>query len=149
MDSQIITRDLRYQYDEKEHVRLAEDLAHQILARDQAVRLFEVAKAAHKAAVENFESCIRDLSRKLSDGWEIRDVPCRLLPNEPAPGQRTIIRVDTGEVIAVENMQSGAAIEPAADKLFETIAEELVDQINAGALDGPGVKVTAEVREAQ
>lgn len=142
----LITRDLRYQYSEHEHVRLAEDLAHAIVAMDSAVKLFERAKAAHKEARERMESEIRDLSRKLSDGWEIRDVHCHLLPNDPEPGKRTIVRVDTGEVIAVEYMETGRSIDaPPPDKLFETVIESVVDQVNASALNTPGVTCTASM----
>lgn len=143
----LATRDLRYQYDEKEHVRLAEDLAHEITVLATAERLFGVAKAAHKEAVERMGSTIRDLSRKLSDGWEIRDVVCRLLPNEPEAGKRTIVRADTGELVAIEDMYTGAAIEtPPPEKLFATaVLESVVDQINSGALDVGDVKCSATV----
>ena len=146
----LTTRDLRYQYDEKEHVRLAEDLAHEITVLANAEKLFGVAKAAHKEAVERMGATIRDLSRKLSDGWEIRDVVCRLLPNEPEAGKRTIVRADTGEIVAVEDMYTGVAIEtPPAEQLFATaVIESVVDQINSGALDTGDVKCTATVTAA-
>lgn len=124
----LTTRDLRYQYDEKEHVRLAEDLAHEITVLANAERLFGVAKAAHKEAVERMGSTIRDLSRRLSDGWEIRDVVCRLLPNEPEAGKRTIVRVDTGELVSIEDMYTGQQIEtPPVDKLFEIAPQVSAD----------------------
>jgi len=103
-----------------------------------------------KEATERMGSTIRDLSRKLSDGWEIRDVVCRLLPNEPEAGKRTIVRVDTGELVAIEDMYTGAAIEaPPAEQLFATtVIESVVDQINSGALDRGDVKCTATVTGA-
>jgi hypothetical protein len=119
----LTTRDLRYQYDEKEHLRLAEDLAHEITVLATAERLFGVAKAAHKEAVERMGSTVRDLSRKLSDGWEIRDVVCRLLPNEPEAGKRTIVRADTGELVAIEDMYTGQQVETPVDHLFEVSAD--------------------------
>jgi hypothetical protein len=40
-----------------------------------------------------------DLSVKVSDGFEMRDVACWVEYNKPSTGKKEITRIDTGEVI--------------------------------------------------
>ena len=104
MKPEFIFRDLRHTFPQAERVRLAEDLSHEIVLRDQLEVEFSKLKSAHADKVSKHDSTIRDLTRKLCEGWEYRDVKCKVLWNDPADGQKTIVRLDTGEVLAVEEM---------------------------------------------
>ena len=104
MRADMVTRDLRHSFDPKERIRLAEDLAHELIVRAEACRLFAVAKKAHDEAVGKLESTISDLTRKLCEGWEYRDIKCKVLWNSPREGIKTLVRLDTGEEVAQEEM---------------------------------------------
>lgn len=104
MRDDFILRDLRHTFPQPERVRLAEDLAHEMIQLYQLEQEFAKLKAAHAAKVAERESTIRDLSRKLCEGWEYRDVKCKVLWNDPEDGKKSIVRLDTGEVVAVEDM---------------------------------------------
>ena len=149
------TRDLRHTYPQAERVRLAEDLSREMLLLYQAETEFEKLKAAHTAKTKTTESTIRDLARKLCEGWEYRDVPVRQLWNDPEIGKKTIVRLDTGEVVAIEDMthddrqESFGFVETASvpKPTLETWLESVAQQVNSGALDTPETKCTAEVGE--
>jgi hypothetical protein len=96
--------DLRHVFPPAERVRLAEDLARELIVKGEAERLFAAAKESHKLALERLNSRVRSLTRALCEGWEYRDVPCKILDNDPEPGQQTIVRLDTGEVVEVQSM---------------------------------------------
>lgn len=99
-----ITRDFRHHFDPAERVRLAEDLAHELITRAESCRLFAIVKKAHDEAIEKIESKINHVTRLLCEGWEYRDVPCKVLYNNPRDCEKTIVRLDTGEEVAVEPM---------------------------------------------
>jgi hypothetical protein len=112
MREEITTRDLRHHFDPKERVRLAEDFAHELLTLKSAQAAFGIARKAHDEAVEKLQSRMADLSRKLCEGWEYRDIRCRVLFNDPQIGQKTFMRIDTGEVVGIEEMTHEEKQEP-------------------------------------
>lgn len=99
-----ITRDFRHSFDPKERIRLAEDLAHELISRAELMRTFAVLKKTHDEKVEKVDSAIGHLTRVLCEGWEYRDVKCKVLWNKPKDRQKTIVRLDTGEQVAIESM---------------------------------------------
>ncbi len=99
-----VIRDLRHSFPAPERVRLAEDLSHEIVLRNQLEQEFSKLKATHADKIGKHDSTICHLTRKLCEGWEVRDIRCKVLWNDPADGQKTIVRMDTGEVIATEEM---------------------------------------------
>lgn len=100
----VTTRDMRHNYAPAERVRLAEDLSREMIQKVQLETEFGKLKATHTAKVARHDSVIHDLARKLCEGWEYRDVPVRYLWNDPEIGKKTIVRLDTGEVVCVEEM---------------------------------------------
>jgi len=91
-----ITRDFRHTLTPQERVRNAEDLAHELTTRTQAQKLFAAAKKAHDSNIEALDTKIAHLARLLCEGWEYRDVLCKVLYNSPREGEKTIVRLDTG-----------------------------------------------------
>ena len=57
--------------------------------------------SAKLAAVDAEESIA---ANKIASGYEIRAVECRVLLDAPERGQKTLVRLDTDEVAAVEEM---------------------------------------------
>lgn len=102
-----ITRDFRHSFDPKERIRIAEDLSHELVARAELCRNFAVLKKTHDEKLEKHDSSIGHLTRVLCEGWEYRDVICKVLWNKPKSGQKTIVRLDTGEHVEIEPMTEG------------------------------------------
>jgi len=82
-------------------------------SRDLARKVQELASAQDekKAAMSQFntrvtaaESEINDLSRKINNGYEHRNVEVEVKLHTPAAAQKTFTRVDTGEVLRVVAM---------------------------------------------
>jgi hypothetical protein len=108
----ITTVDLRHKFDPQERIRLAEDLAHTMLTKQSACKLFASAKKAHEEAVEKLDATITDLSRKLCEGWEYRDIRCKVLWNDPEIGKKTFVRLDTGEIAKIDDMTDAERQDP-------------------------------------
>lgn len=104
MTEQTILACCRYHFTDAERLQIAEELAAALITKDTALRNFVIAKKAHEENIAKQDAHIRALSRQLCEGWEFRDLPCRELPNNPTPGEKTVMRVDTGEEISVERM---------------------------------------------
>jgi hypothetical protein len=101
---EVITRDFRHNFDPKERIRIAEDLAHELISRADAMRAFSGLNKTHDEKVEKLDSAITHLTRVLCEGWEYRDVKCKVLWNKPKPKQKTIVRLDTGEQVEIVPM---------------------------------------------
>ena len=57
-----------------------------------------------KSKVASVEAEIAILSQQIGSGIEHRDVPCHWRFDSPQPGDKTLIREDTGEIVRVEEM---------------------------------------------
>ena len=57
-----------------------------------------------KAKISAIESEVGQLANKVSTGYEYRDVTCTEYLGDPEPDKKRIIRDDTGEEVAIENM---------------------------------------------
>ena len=104
MRQDFTTRDMRHTFPPAERVRLAEDLSHNMILKKQCDMEFDKLKTAHTAKIATYDSVINDVARKLCEGWEYRDIPVKQLWNDPEIGKKTIVRMDTGEVVGVEDM---------------------------------------------
>lgn len=95
---ELISKEFRHDYSEAEAHALAIDLAEGIkkLKEINAKKKEEVKKfttEADKVALKCDE-----LSVKVSDGFEMRNVQCWVDYNKPSTGQKQITRIDTAEV---------------------------------------------------
>ena len=153
MRQDFVMRDMRHTFPPPERVRLAEDLSHEMITLHQLETEFDKLKTAHTAKAKERECTIRDLARKLCEGWEYRDIPYRQLWNDPEVGKKTVVRLDTGEVVAVEDMadderQERLPLEAESEPTLTAVLEKVAEQVNSGALDTPGVTCTASVTPA-
>jgi hypothetical protein len=62
-----------------------------------------------KAKKSALEAEIQSLSNKISTGYEYRNVTVTVFLADPAPDKKRIIRDDTGELVAIEDMTSADA----------------------------------------
>lgn len=57
-----------------------------------------------KSQVASAEAEIATLSQQIGSGIEHRDVPCYWRYDTPQPGDKTLIREDTGGIVRIEEM---------------------------------------------
>ena len=60
--------------------------------------------AEFKAKIAAVEADLQVLANKISSGYEHRNVPCTEYLGDPDPEKKTVIREDTGEQIAIEDL---------------------------------------------
>lgn len=103
-----------------------------------------------KGKIEAENTKIKRLSDEIAQGFEFRHTECRVELDTPAQGQKTVVRLDTGEVVSIERMtdedrQMALALEEeAAKKDAEVIPESR--QIDApGTIVGDGFVVRGEI----
>lgn len=56
------------------------------------------------AKINDAEANCNDLSNKIADGYEERDIDCEVIFNQPDNGKKTIIRKDSNTLVGVEQM---------------------------------------------
>ena len=96
---ELITKQFQYDFSEAEAHKLAVELADGIkkLKAINAEKK-EVVKKYTRDAEEVKQEC-DELSVKVSDGYEMRDISCWVEYNKPSTGKKEITRIDTGEII--------------------------------------------------
>lgn len=67
---------------------------------------------ALSASIKAAEKRVADLTTKINNGYELREVECLVLMETPRPGMKRIIRLDNNEMVreeamTVNEMQSG------------------------------------------
>lgn len=67
-------------------------------------RDFDSLKADYKFRITNLETERERLDEKIESGFEMRPVDCEITFDDPVRGQKTTRRLDTNEVVAVEQM---------------------------------------------
>lgn len=90
---------LQVRYTMAERLDLAEKLARCQSAIEQAEDQKKATDAQHKDLVTRLETERRSLTRKLTAGGEMRNVDCTWLLGDPTPTEKTLVRMDTGEVV--------------------------------------------------
>ena len=92
-------RNLKYEFHDSEKLEMGKEMA----GLDREIKLLEEEK---KAAMSSFKSRIDEkesrrtrLSNCVADGFEFRDIDCKIKYNSPKDGTKQIIRKDTGEVV--------------------------------------------------
>ncbi len=81
-----------------------EQLARALTEKDELEAQLKAVNKTMKANIEAKTAEIVAVSAKVQRRREIRDVPCEVLYDEPKPGEKTIRRKDTLEVLRTEVM---------------------------------------------
>lgn len=90
---------LRYEFSEEELKERAKTLAMNVQRQGQTTEEQKAAQAQFKERLERFTAEIGKLSRDINNGWEMRNIECRVRYNLPVPGTKSIVRLDTGELV--------------------------------------------------
>lgn len=96
---------LPVRYTGPERLDLAEQLARASQAKGDAEDQKKAQDAEYKEQLEGLNLAIKRLSRKLTSGHEMRNVPCKWILEDPTPKEKTLVRLDTGEIVRVIPMQ--------------------------------------------
>ncbi len=98
------TEYLKYQYTDAEIADAARDLASANRKRASLEQRKKEVDSAIKAEIEAENSVIARLSSLIGTGYEYRDIEVRIELDTPEPGKKRVVRLDTGEEVAVKVM---------------------------------------------
>ncbi|MGN6491199.1 MAG: hypothetical protein ACTHLE_04325 [Agriterribacter sp.] len=124
-------KSLRYDFTAVETHEMAMRLSKCTLEIDREKELKKATAKQHDAIIKPLEIERTDLSNKIQDGWEYRDVECEVFFNTPTEGIKTYKRKDTGASFTAQmedhewNLFNQRAAE---DIVTEDIDAEFVDE---------------------
>ncbi len=95
---------LRYDYTQEEIKAAGSDLAAANHKRDSIERRKKEIVASLTAELEEQKAAITRLSDMIRMGFEWRDIEVRVELDTPIQGQKRVVRLDTGEEVAVKRM---------------------------------------------
>jgi hypothetical protein len=120
---------LRYQFSEEETREIAKHLALSVTNKTRAEEEQKSAVAQFKQRIELEVAMIQRLSNNINMGWEMREIECVVEFHKPKQGIKTIIRLDTGEIVRELKMSGGELQE----KLFPaTEVLSVTDEVEVG-----------------
>ena len=90
---------LQVRYTMPERLDLAEKLARCQASIEQAEDQKKATDAQHKDLITRLETERRSLTRRLNAGGEMRNVECTWMLGDPTDREKTLVRLDTGEVV--------------------------------------------------
>jgi hypothetical protein len=94
----------RHRFTDEEVRKLGAELAQETEKLDELTSVKTQTTAAWTAERKTLEASIRSLAGKIRAGSEHRDIECEILLDTPSVGQKSIVRRDSGETVAVELM---------------------------------------------
>jgi len=97
-------RSLQYDFTPDELADMSKRLANEIGAIESLEDDKETANKEFKEQIAFHATAAKGLAKQIRAGYEHRFLPCRVLWNSPLAGEKTIVRLDTGEQVAVEIM---------------------------------------------
>jgi len=98
-----VKRNLRYDFSASEINDLSQNLANKIQEQANTERVKKSVTASYTAQLAAIKSDVGELSDKVANGYEIREVTCDVQYHKPEQGKKTLTRGDTGVKI-VEKM---------------------------------------------
>jgi uncharacterized FlaG/YvyC family protein len=116
-----MTHQVKYRFTRDEVRELGERLARRA---SDVYTLREAQKETNaklKADIQSAEGDVAEIARKINEGYEMRDMECRVEYHIPRQGVKSIIRADTGEVVREEvmtpqEMQASFVFDPEGKK---------------------------------
>jgi len=99
-----IERSLKYDFTPDELADMSKRLANEIGAIETLEADKEESNKAFKEQIAFHATAAKGLAKDIRAGYEHRFTACRVLLNSPNLGEKTIVRLDTGEQVAVEVM---------------------------------------------
>lgn len=91
------TLSLRHDFSEAEINEIAHVLTECVVKKTEVEDEKRSATRQYNGQIKYWEKQIQDNTTLIQDGFEYRDVSCKVLYNTPVAGQKTIERMDTGD----------------------------------------------------
>ena len=95
---------LQYKFTTDELLAIGKELGEDTLKLRQLEDDRKMVADEWKAKISYAEGHVQSLSNKVSAGYEYRDIPCTITYDDPAVGEKTMRRDDTGELVKVMMM---------------------------------------------
>jgi len=137
MKSRKTLRDLPVLYNKEEMLNFSEKSMECLLEIDRINNLKKQLTPLQDEAI--------DISKKMKQGFEERPVNCIIEYNQPHNGKKTIIREDTGETVAIENM-TGEELQEDMEFKEETIVQD-AKQLTSGYELAPQIEDVTDEKE--
>lgn len=99
-----VERMLKYTFSRDEIVLIAQESAAAAFSRNVLESELDSIKADYKGRIGLLETTIDKSQRKIRDGYEMREIECEVQFHTPEDGMKRVVRLDTGEEVAVEYM---------------------------------------------
>lgn len=93
------TLDLFCHFSDEELELKGQELSAAVIKYDEIVDEKTAAMKQFKERIDQAGADVRKLSRKVRDRGEIRPIECGVAFHKPAKGQKTIVRLDSGEIV--------------------------------------------------
>jgi len=103
--TQTIEMKLDYKYTDNELKQLGKRLSECYFELGRTETEKKSVMAEFKAKTDAIDTEIQDLSTKIKDGSELRDVECDVKFHSPKMHEKTIVRLDTGEIVGTIPME--------------------------------------------
>lgn len=99
-----VTKQLKTPFSDGEMQDTAKALVDEITALENTENEKKAEQSAFKERIDRHTAAISELSHKYAKGYEMKDVECDIRYNNPEPGKKTLIRMDTGETVETVEM---------------------------------------------
>lgn len=123
---------LKHVFSEKEMAEKAQVLAQSYQRLAGAKEEKAAATATFGERIKREEQVLGSTSREMAQGWEMRQIPCKIRYNTPNTGIKSIIRIDTEEVVKTLSMDN--------DELQDTLFQD------PNASDNPEKAIESNIR---
>ncbi len=93
-------------YTDSEIVALADSLARYAADKERLEEQFECIKLDFKSKIEAVDNSVKSIGRKIRTRSHYENVDCFYMLEDPTPGEKTLVRRDTGEIVRVVPMDA-------------------------------------------
>lgn len=101
-----VRRSLKYDFTATEIHTLSMQLATSTKSRQAMEEEKKAVVSQFKAKLDEVNATCNKLSNLVADGFEYRDINCRIEFHKPSQGRKTYIRLDTDKIALIEPMTS-------------------------------------------
>lgn len=130
-------RTLRYDFTAVEIHDLSMDLASKTKEIVTLKKQKTSAVSQYTAKINEAEANCNNLSNKVADGYEHRDIDCDVFFNQPVQGKKTIIRKDSNTLVGVEEMSKADWDKLNEERTLFPLDETLTETQKAETEEGP------------
>lgn len=121
---------LRYDFTAVEVHELSVQLANETKKVSSLTEEKKSVTSQWTAEINKAKAACNNLSFKVADGYEHRDVECEVILNQPVNGKKTIIRKDSNTMVGIEDMKKEDWDKINAEQTLFPLDENLLAEAN-------------------